>query len=87
MKATIDEAGRVVLPAALREAVGLTPGMEVEVRLSDGRIEIEPETLPVELVRRGRLLVAVPKIPVEPLTSEVVNETRQAIERERLPYW
>ena len=30
MKATIDEAGRVVLPEAIREAAGLSPGMEVE---------------------------------------------------------
>jgi AbrB family looped-hinge helix DNA binding protein len=87
MKATIDEAGRVVLPNEIREAAGLRPGVEVEVRLSDGRIEIEPETLPVELVWRGRLLVAVPKIPVEPLTNEMVNETRESIERERFPYW
>lgn len=87
MKAMIDEAGRVVLPEKIRAAAGLRPGMEVEIRLSDGRIEIEPETLPVELVRRGRLLVAVPTIPVEPLTNELVNETREAIERERFPYW
>ena len=87
MKAMIDETGRVVLPEAIRKAAGLSPGMEVEVRLRDGRIEIEPETLPVELVRRGRLLVAVPTIPVEPLTNELVNETREVTERERFPYW
>ena len=88
MKATIDEAGRVVLPEELREAAGLSPGMEVEVRLSDGRIEIEPETtgetLPVKLVRRpGGLLVAVPLVDVEPLTTEDVQRTLGALREER----
>jgi AbrB family looped-hinge helix DNA binding protein len=88
MKATIDEAGRVVLPEAIREAAGLSPGMDVEVRLSDGKIEIEleisDETLPVKLVRRpGGLLVAVPLVDVEPLTTEDVQRTLDALREER----
>jgi AbrB family looped-hinge helix DNA binding protein len=88
MKAMIDEAGRVVLPEGIREAAGLSPGMEVEVRLSDRRIEIEPatsgETLPVTLVRRpGGLLVAVPLVDVEPLTTEEVQRTLDTLREER----
>ncbi|MGI8727938.1 MAG: AbrB/MazE/SpoVT family DNA-binding domain-containing protein, partial [Solirubrobacterales bacterium] len=31
MKTTIDKAGRIVVPKALREAVGLTPGTTVDI--------------------------------------------------------
>lgn len=31
MKTTIDKAGRIVVPKALREAVGLTPGSTVDI--------------------------------------------------------
>ena len=74
MKTTIDKAGRVVIPKKIRDAVGLEPGMEVDVRMCDGRVEIEPAAVPVKLVRRpGGMLVAVPEIPVDPLPHEVVE--------------
>ena len=44
--------------------------MTVDVRCTDGRIEIEPGYLPVRLEQRGPLLVAVPLEHVEPLTHE-----------------
>jgi AbrB family looped-hinge helix DNA binding protein len=83
MKATIDSAGRVVIPKKIRDAAGLKAGTELEVRLRDGRIEIEPAYLPVRLVREGTLLVAVPEIPVEPLTVEEVRAVQEAIRDER----
>lgn len=88
MKATIDEAGRVVLPLEVQQEAGLNPGMEVEVRLRDGRIELElersGETLPVKLVRRpGGLLVAVPLVAVEPLTVAEVQRTLNDLRDER----
>src|SRR5687767_6104869 len=36
MKTTIDSAGRIVVPKALRQALGLKPGQELEVRAADG---------------------------------------------------
>ena len=36
MKTTIDKAGRVVIPATIRERAGLTPGIEIDVRVSEG---------------------------------------------------
>ena len=41
MKTTIDGAGRVVVPKSLRDALRLTAGQELEIRLADGRITIE----------------------------------------------
>jgi AbrB family looped-hinge helix DNA binding protein len=83
MKTTIDPEGRLVIPEEIRRLAGLRPGTEVEVRWRDGLVEIEPDVLPVRLERRGRLLVAVPELPVEPLTDEVVEATRQALLDER----
>jgi len=79
MKTTIDAAGRLVIPRAIRRQAGLQPGMALEVRCRDGRIEIEPAALPVKLVRKGRLVVAVPETDGEQLTAETVEATRQAL--------
>ncbi len=84
MKTTIDSAGRLVIPKKIRQEVGLKPGAPLEIRCQDGRIEIEPAPLEVRFVRRGRLLVAVPKKPhPRGLTAEVVEATLDALRRER----
>jgi AbrB family looped-hinge helix DNA binding protein len=83
MRTTIDAAGRLVIPKGIREEAGLKPGMDLEIRWHDGRIEIEPASLPVKLVRKGRLLVAVPERDVEPLTEQIVEQTRAVLRRER----
>jgi AbrB family looped-hinge helix DNA binding protein len=83
MKTTIDSAGRLVIPGDLRREAGLQPGAPLEVRLRDGRIEIEPAPLPVKLVRKGRLLVALPESRVGPLRRETVERTRRTLRRER----
>ncbi len=83
MKATIDADGRLVIPEKIRRQAGLRPGMSLEVRWQDGRIEIEPAAASVKLVRRGRLLVAGPETAIEELSAETVEETRRALRRER----
>lgn len=85
MKTTIDNAGRLVIPKEIRTQAGLTPGMVLDIRWCNGCIEIEPAPLPVELVRKGRLLVAIPKQEVDLLTANRVEETRRAIQQERRP--
>ena len=83
MKTTIDPAGRLVIPKEIRREAGLKPGMPLDIRLRDGRIEIEPAPLPVKLVRKGKLLVAVPGTEVAALTTETVERTRRAVRRGR----
>jgi AbrB family looped-hinge helix DNA binding protein len=79
MKTTIDRAGRVVVPKALRQSVGLQPGSEIELRAVDGRIELEPAPLEVRLERKGRLVVAVPTRPLTALPGSVVDRTGGAL--------
>ncbi len=60
MRSTIDHAGRIVVPKAIREAANLRPGTEVQFRVQGGHVEIEPVPLTVILQRRSSLVVAVP---------------------------
>ncbi|MFO0697604.1 MAG: AbrB/MazE/SpoVT family DNA-binding domain-containing protein [Nitrospira sp.] len=83
MKTTIDTAGRLVIPKELRREARLLPGTELEIRWRQGLIEIEPVPLLVKLKKRGRFLVAIPDQPIEPLTSETVERTRQQLIRHR----
>jgi AbrB family looped-hinge helix DNA binding protein len=81
MRASIDSAGRVVIPKELRERVGLHRGRSVDIRERDGRIEIEPAATPMSLVRRGGRPVAVPEEKLPPLTDEIVRDTLERTRR------
>jgi AbrB family looped-hinge helix DNA binding protein len=83
MVSTIDSAGRLVIPREARQQAGLLPGMPLEIRVRDGRIEIEPAPLNVRIVKRGRLSVAVPAKPTRALTADAVQQTRRALRRGR----
>lgn len=83
MTVTIDQAGRLVVPKALREAAGIQPGMPLEVRVHDGRIEIEPAPVRVRIEDRGGFPVAVHEGPVPVLAADVVTETRDRLRHDR----
>ena len=60
MRTTIDKAGRVVIPASVRDRAGLTPGTALEITLDETGIRIERVAPPPKLVKVGRRLVARP---------------------------
>ena len=60
MRTTIDKAGRVVIPAAVREKAGFTPGTELEITVDDMGVRIERVAPGPKLVKVGRRLVARP---------------------------
>ena len=65
MRTTIDRAGRVVIPASLRERAGFTAGAEIEVTLDDSAIRLERVAAGPRLVKVGRRLVARPTAPAD----------------------
>ena len=65
MKTTIDKVGRVVIPVAIRERAGFTPGADVEVTLEDSAVRLQRVAPGPRLVKVGRRLVARPTAPVE----------------------
>jgi AbrB family looped-hinge helix DNA binding protein len=64
MRTTIDKAGRVVIPAAVRERAGLKPGTELRISLDEFGVRLERVAPGPRLVKVGRRLVARPTAPV-----------------------
>lgn len=60
MRTTIDKAGRVVIPAPIRERAGLSPGSELEVSVDELGLRLERVAAGPRLVKVGRRLVARP---------------------------
>ena len=61
MNATIDKAGRVVIPSEMRRRAGLPPGTELEILLEDdGSVRLVRDVPGPRLQRVGRRLVARP---------------------------
>ena len=79
MTITMDRAGRLVLPKAARERAGLAAGMPLEVRVVDGRIEIEPATARVTVEKKGGFWVATPAEDLPVLKQEDVDRTVDAL--------
>ena len=60
MRTTIDKAGRVVIPASVRERAGLTPGTILDISVDEFGVRLEPVAPGPRLVKVGRRLVARP---------------------------
>lgn len=58
MQVKVDSAGRVMLPKALRESLGLTPGATVDVSRYGGGLHLVPHGRTARLVEEHGVLVA-----------------------------
>ena len=81
MRTAIDSAGRVVIPKALRDALGLTAGQSLEIAERDGRLEIVPAATPMQLVDEGDGVAAVADAEMPVLTAGLVRDTLERIRR------
>lgn len=85
MKASIDKAGRVVIPAPIRSAAGLGPGTELEVTLEGFEVRLARRVPGPKLVRVGKRLVARPQVAAKQRTQVDVAALIEA-ERDRWPW-
>ena len=85
MKITIDKAGRVVIPAAIRERVGLKAGTELEVLTDDIAIHLIPTGPEPEIQHRGRRKIAKPTAKADDLPKVDLVAIVDA-ERNRWPW-
>lgn len=84
MKTTIDKAGRVVIPAAIRERAGFTPGSDIEIVEDDGGVKLTRLAAGPRLVKVGRRLVARPTVAAsERPTIDIASLVEE--ERSRWP--
>jgi AbrB family looped-hinge helix DNA binding protein len=77
MRATIDKAGRLVIPKPLRDRVGLRPG-EVEVTAEGTGLRVEPLALESLDERDGRLVIPSSGANID---DELVRSLRDAGQR------
>jgi AbrB family looped-hinge helix DNA binding protein len=77
MRGTIDKAGRVVIPKALRDRLGLRPG-EVELIPEGSGVRIEPLAGEEVAEEHGRLVIPTAGTSID---DEVVRALRDADQR------
>lgn len=83
MKTTIDKAGRVVIPAGIREKAGLKPGTELEVVVDDISVRLVRTAPGPRRAQRGQRIVARPTARQRPAVDldALIDE-----ERNRWPF-
>jgi AbrB family looped-hinge helix DNA binding protein len=81
MRATIDAAGRVVIPKSLRDAIGLGDGGEVEIQLTDGALLVSPPTVRKHVESRDGRAIIVAEEELPPLSDHVARDVLDAIRR------
>lgn len=65
MEAVIDQAGRIVLPKAIRDALGLLPGTKVDISPYGAGAQILPAGRTARLVEEDGVLVAAGETPID----------------------
>jgi len=77
MRATIDKAGRLVIPKVLRDRLGIRPG-EVEVVVDGSALRVEPVSGTAVAEQGGRLVIPASG---QVLTAADVQTLRDAEQR------
>jgi AbrB family looped-hinge helix DNA binding protein len=81
MRVSIDSAGRVVVPKPLRDELGLSPTISLEIDVVDGHLELSIPHKPAELVTGPHGPSIAPT--GTPITDEDVRRTLEAVREHR----
>ena len=76
MRATIDQAGRLVIPKVLRDGLGLRPG-EVEVHADGTGIRVEPLAGEELVERDGRLVIPARGVTIDDAEVRALRDAGQ----------
>jgi AbrB family looped-hinge helix DNA binding protein len=81
MQVSIDSVGRVVVPKPLRDELGLSPDVALEIEVVDGHLELSVPQKPAELITgpHGPSIAATGT----PITDEGVRRTLEAVRERR----
>jgi AbrB family looped-hinge helix DNA binding protein len=81
MQTTIDSAGRIVVPKALRDELGLLGGERLEIRAHDGSLEVDVIPVPMHLEEHAGVPSAIPSEPLPALTAQQVRDIVERVRR------
>lgn len=65
MEAVVDQAGRIVLPKSIRDALGLRPGTKVDISPYGAGVQVLPAGRTARLVEEDGVLVSSGDTPVD----------------------
>ncbi len=78
---TIDKAGRIVLPKAVRDELNLSAGDSLEMHSEGGRVTLEPARASGRMIRKGGFWVF--RSEGKPITLEESNSWIREMREER----
>jgi AbrB family looped-hinge helix DNA binding protein len=65
VEAVVDQAGRIVLPTFIRDALGLLPGTKVDISPYGSGVQVVPTGRTARLVEEDGMLVSAGDTPVD----------------------
>jgi AbrB family looped-hinge helix DNA binding protein len=78
MEATVDAVGRIVLPKALRDLLGLVPGTKVDVTQYGAGLTVVPHGRTARLVEEdGVLVIAGDTVLTDEVMYRLIDEGRR----------
>jgi len=75
-RVTIDHAGRIVIPKAIRDRYGLHSGSNLEIAEDGDRISLEPSAEEAVVSKRGKLLIIASELAGEPGDARSMRDER-----------
>jgi AbrB family looped-hinge helix DNA binding protein len=79
VKTRINSNGRIVIPAAIREAMGIRAGDELVLKLEGGVLQVEPQSARIKRVQES-LGRRIPRDRI--LSDELIAERREEAARD-----